>query len=69
MNHFWAQNNTSRENYLNESLFLKFFNIFWNKQGSCAQKFAAGVTKLMPPDEIRSFEGSKDPNPQREQDP
>ncbi len=57
MNHFWAQYNISRENYLNESLFLQFFNIWWNKQGRWSQKFAAGVTKLMTPDEIRSFDG------------
>jgi hypothetical protein len=59
MNHFWAQNHISRENYLNESLFLKFLISFEiNIQGRCSQKFAAGVTKLMPPDEIRSFDGN-----------
>ncbi len=54
-----SPNNISTENYLNESLFLNFFNIWWNKRGRWSQKFAAGVTKLMSPDEIRSFDGSR----------
>ncbi len=38
-------------------MFLKFFEIFLNKQGRWLQKFAAGVTKFWPCDEIRRFDG------------
>ncbi len=58
MNHFFTLNEINRENYLNEIMFLKIFCIWWNKPGRWSQKFAAGVTKLMPPDEIRSFDGT-----------
>ncbi len=57
MNHILAQNNIKREKYLKESLFLKFFDILCNKASRWSQKFAIGVTKLMPPDEIRRFDG------------
>ncbi len=40
-------------------MFLKFFEIFYNKQGRWSQKFAAGVTKLLPPDEIRRLDGTQ----------
>jgi hypothetical protein len=36
---------------------LKFFDILYNKPSRLSQKFAVGVTKLMPPDEIRRFDG------------
>jgi hypothetical protein len=39
-------------------MFLKFFYNFKNKHGILSQKFAAGVTKLLPPDEIRRFDGT-----------
>jgi hypothetical protein len=39
-------------------MFLKFFDNFKNKHGILSQKFAAGVTKLLPPDEIRRFDGT-----------
>jgi hypothetical protein len=39
-------------------MFLKFFDSFKNKHGILSQKFAAGVTKLLPPDEIRRFDGT-----------
>ncbi len=58
MNHFLAWNNIKREKYLKDSLFLKFFDILCNKPSRWIQKFAVGVTKLMPPDEIRRFDGS-----------
>ncbi len=38
-------------------MFLKFFEIFYNKQGRWLQIFAAGVTKFWPCDEIRRFDG------------
>ncbi len=38
-------------------MFLKFFDIYWNRPGIWLQKFAAGVTKLLTPDEIRRFDG------------
>jgi hypothetical protein len=57
MNHFLAGNNIKREKYLKDSLFLKFFDILCNKPSRKIQKFAVGVTKLMPPDEIRRFDG------------
>ena len=38
-------------------MFLKFFDICWNKHGRWSQKFAVGVTKLLPPDEIRRLDG------------
>jgi hypothetical protein len=37
---------------------LKFFDILCNKPSRGRQKFAVGVTKLMPPDEIRRFDGT-----------
>ena len=46
---------------LKESLFLKFFDILCNKASRWSQKFAIGVTKLMPPDEIRRFDGTMQP--------
>ncbi len=58
MNHFLATNNIKREKYLKDSLFLKFFDILCNKPSRWIQKFAVGVTKLMPPDEIRRFDGT-----------
>jgi hypothetical protein len=39
-------------------MFLKFFDNFKNKHGILSQIFAAGVTKLLPPDEIRRFDGT-----------
>jgi hypothetical protein len=57
MNHFLAENNIKREKYLKERLFLKFFDILCNKPSRWSQKFAIEVTKLMPPDEIRRFNG------------
>ncbi len=39
---------------------MKFFYNFKNKHGILSQKFAAGVTKLLPPDEIRRFDGVGD---------
>jgi len=38
-------------------LFLKFFDICLNNPGIWSQKFAAEVTKLWTPDEIRRFDG------------
>jgi hypothetical protein len=38
---------------------LKFVDILCNKHSRGRQKFAAGVTKLMPPDEIRRFDGTR----------
>jgi hypothetical protein len=58
MNHFLAWNNIKREKYLKDSLFFKFFVILCNKPSRWIQKFAVGVTKLMPPDEIRRFDGN-----------
>jgi hypothetical protein len=55
---FFAENKIKREKYFKESLFLKFFDNFKNKHGILSQKFAAGVTKLLPPDEIRRFDGT-----------
>ncbi len=40
------------------SLFLNFFDICLNNPGIWSQKFAAEVTKLWTPDEIRRFDGS-----------
>ncbi len=40
-------------------MFLKFFDIYWNRPGIWLQKFAAGVTKLFTPDEIRRYDGTK----------
>ncbi len=37
---------------------MKNFNILWNKAARWSQIFAARVTKLMPPDEIRRFDGT-----------
>ncbi len=37
---------------------MKFFHILCNKPSRWIQKFAVGVTKLMPPDEIRRFDGT-----------
>ncbi len=37
---------------------MKFFDILCNKPSMWRQKFAVGVTKLMPPDEIRRFDGT-----------
>ena len=54
---FFAENKIKREKYFKESMFLKFFDNFKNKHGILSQKFAAGVTKLLPPDEIRRFDG------------
>jgi hypothetical protein len=47
-----------REKYLMDSLFLKFFNIWINKPGIWSKKFAAQVTKLLTPDEIRRLDGT-----------
>jgi hypothetical protein len=58
MNHFLAYKNIKREKYLKEILFLKFVDILSNKHSRGRQKFATGVTKLMPPDEIRRFDGT-----------
>ena len=55
---FFAENKIKREKYFKESMFLKFFDNFKNKHGILSQKFAAGVTKLLPPDEIRRFDGT-----------
>ncbi len=57
MNHFLAQNNIKREKYFKVSLFLKFFDTLCNEPSRWRQKFAVRVTKLMPPDEIRRFDG------------
>jgi hypothetical protein len=40
-------------------MFLKFFDIYWNRPGIWLHKFAAGVTKLLTPDEIRRFDGTE----------
>ena len=55
---FFEENKIKREKYLKESMFLKFFDNFKNKHGILSQIFAAGVTKLLPPDEIRRFDGT-----------
>ena len=55
--YFFAQSKIKREKYFKESMFLKFFDNFKNKHGILSQKFAAGVTKLLSPDEIRRFDG------------
>ncbi len=60
INQFFAFNNIKRENYLKDSMFLNFFYNWLNKTGRWSQKFAVGVTKLMPPDEIRSFDGMEE---------
>ncbi len=57
VNHFLASNNIKREKYLNESLFLKFCDILYNKPRRWSQKFAVCVTILMSSDEIRRFDG------------
>jgi hypothetical protein len=57
INLFFALNNIKREKYLKGSLFLKFFDICSNNPGFLFYKFAAGVTKLWTPDEIRRFDG------------
>ncbi len=41
---------------------MKFFDNFKNKHGILSQKFAAGATKLWPPDEIRRFDGMSLPS-------
>ncbi len=40
-------------------MFLKIFDIGWNKPVIWSQEFAAEVTKLWPPGEIMWFEGSR----------
>ncbi len=40
-------------------MFLKYFDICFNKPDMYWQKFAVWVMKLMPPDEIRRFDGIK----------
>ncbi len=46
---------------------MKFFDILCNKPSRWSQKFAFGVTKLMPPDEIRRFDGKYYTNPYESQ--
>jgi hypothetical protein len=41
-------------------MFLKFFDICYNKHGRWAQKFASRVTKFWPCDEIRRFDGKNE---------
>ncbi len=57
ISHFLVGNNIKREKYFKGSMFLKVFDISYNKLNRWRQKFTVGVTKLMPPDEIRSFDG------------
>ena len=59
MNLFLASNKIWREKYLKESLFLKNFDIFWNKLARLSQSFAARLTKFCPPDEIRRFDSTE----------
>jgi hypothetical protein len=59
INLFYAYNKIKREKYLKGSLFLKFFDIYSNNPGICSQNFAAEVTKLWTPDEIRRFDGMR----------
>jgi hypothetical protein len=57
INNFLTSNNIKREKHLKGSVFLKFFDIFFNKPSMCRQRFAVEVTKLMSPDEIRRVDG------------